>query len=240
MHNQFDEQLHELRQQLPIGVRYALQLLARTEGDVPAAAQLFKQAMVDLAISKTSVPREVAAQHLQEANYDINASLKSIHASRFTLTERILLQYKNNSWEGLTRILLAIEETAPLLRAFWLNVEELQKLPKHQYCLALVCEWLHYEEWEDLHCALYYHLNLVAAQLSQELQQRELAVCLLAMLTRHAELRQLHHDKPLDLVSGILRRDELLNEYEEKFKALKPVLISRLHSYIQQHITSFP
>ncbi|MCB2376535.1 hypothetical protein LGH70_03015 [Hymenobacter sp. BT635] len=185
----FTSQLQELRQLLPIGLRQALQLLTHTQGDVAAAAQLFKQELTDLVVSKTGVERPVAEQHLALANYDVNQALQSIRAELYTLTERILLRYPTDQAQALSRIQLAIEGEIPLARNHWVEVGELQKLNRPQACFILLCEWLDYQEWEGLTDALFFHLDLVVAELRQELQQFALADTLLAMRVRYAALQ---------------------------------------------------
>jgi hypothetical protein len=240
MQSQFTGQLQEIRQQVPIGLRHALLLLKKTQGNVAAAAQLFKQEMVDLVVNKTSVEPHTAERHLVKANYDASLALRSIDEERLTLTERILLRYRRNKSEALGHILLAIEETTSLKRDYWLDISALQKLNRPQACFALVYEWMCYEEWEGVFYAIHYHLDLVAAQLEQELQQTATATILLTMRERHAALQSTYPGKLSMAAINSIVNDKLLQDYDAEFEQQKPLLIDRLYAYVQEHISSFP
>ncbi|UOQ53705.1 hypothetical protein [Hymenobacter cellulosivorans] len=236
----FISQLQELRQQLPIGIRHALQLLERTQGNVAAAAQLFKQELTELVMSKTGVARPVAEQHLAAAKYEVPRALYSIRAELYTLTEHILIRYQADKSEALSRIQSVIQRETPLVRKEWLEVSELPKLNRPQACVILLCEWLGFEDWEDLTSALYFHLDLVTTYLRQELQQDTLAVTLLAMRDRHAALQAKYATASFEVALKRIQNDKLLQGYEAEYEHLKPRLLDRLYSYVQEHIGSFP
>ena len=232
MDNNFIDELETLRKRVSIGIRQGLKLLEKFNGDVAAAESTFKEDILALTIEKAQVLADIAKKHLQEKNYDINAALKSIYEERFTLTERILRGNKNRE-EALEKVALAIDEVHNLKRDFWLNFNDLNKLNGYQYCLMVINQWVMYESWEDLRCALYFHLDIVTDLIEKKLLLPEIAANLSEAQLRQVEL--LSKNKDFNVYE-----DAEFMRYQRNFNENRPLLIDALYNFIENNLSQFP
>lgn len=175
MNELYKDKLEVLRQRIPIGLRHALTLLEKFEGDLDKSEKQFHEEMVTLIVTKTGVTEGVATRHLMKHSFDIASTIKSIDEERYTLTELILRKFKNKKEDALGNIAYAIEKKHSLKRNFWLDFDNLKALPSELYCFLTIVEWLDYESWENYQSALSFHLDIVAEQLETKLGFADLA-----------------------------------------------------------------
>ncbi|WP_212004868.1 hypothetical protein [Chitinophaga sp. HK235] len=204
------QEIDELRTYFPVGIRHAQMLLSKTNGDVAAAAALFKAEIKAVVLGKTDASPELVQQQLEQHQYDIAKTLAGIEEARFTLTERILRKYKNDHETALDKICLAIEEAAQLKRNYWLPLDELkQQLHPCPYCLMVVSEWLSFEGWEGFDVACSFYPAVVTEEITATLQL------------------------PL-VAAAILKADEAA------FQQHRAQLIQKLYTMVVQQVTQFP
>ncbi|MGI4871548.1 MAG: hypothetical protein ACRYFX_10260 [Janthinobacterium lividum] len=231
-------QLAALRQRVPVGLRHGQALLARTHGNVPTAEALFRAETQALVVAKTGVDAAVAERHLGQHGYDINLTLKSIDEERYTLTERILRRYKHDREEALEKVAYALETAHQLPRNYWLQFEAFPKLPPPLFCVAVVLEWLAYDNWEGLTGALYFHLDLVTYQLDNQLYLPEIAQTL---RTAHTLDEQASPERRQQLAAlGYWSPGPAFQQQDARFQELRPQLIATLYQLVQDNIRLFP
>jgi hypothetical protein len=187
----YKDKLEILRQRIPIGLRHGLTLLEKADGNIEKAEEYFRDEMVVLTLDKRQVTSDIALRHLEKNNFDIHLTIKSIDEELYTLIEIIMH---------------AIEETKAIERKFWLNFEDLKKLPDEVFCLLTVMEWLNYESYENLDAALSFELEIVTKQLENKLALPDLANSLL----RASEIKRLTYEKN-ELKILISSRDKKLH-----------------------------
>jgi hypothetical protein len=226
--------LEILRQRIPVGLRHGLTLLEKVNGDVEQAEKLFQQEMISLVISKTGVKEDIATRHLIKNNYDINLALKSIDEESYSLTERILRRYRNKE-EALTTLVSAVEREHKLVRKFWLDIEDMQKLPQEVFCLLMIMEWLLYADYEGLDNAINFYCNEAIEQIERTLQLPEIAKIIRDAKEIHEsqlEAQQIK-ERGLNRTPEFRRQADLFNEQT-------PLLIDTLYEFVKKHINQFP
>lgn len=236
----YKEQLHLLRQQIPIGIRQGVQLLNQTNGDVGKARQLFEAAVIETIIQRTAVPADIARKYLATHNYDIPQAIASINAERFTLTERILQKSKNNKEDTLTLIVQSIETTSNIQRKYWLPLEELTYLSPPVYCLLVLHEFLSYEDWEGFSSAIYFHPGIVAAQLETLPGLEFVANHLREAKRRSDEIYQQYNGKQASEISNKVADDAEFCRHQAGFDAAKTMIVDRLYSLVVENVGVFP
>ncbi|PSL49499.1 hypothetical protein CLV51_101833 [Chitinophaga niastensis] len=240
----FKNQLDLLRQQIPIGIHHAINLLDKTNGDIAQAKSLFEEEIVNIIINKTSVLPEVAKRHLIKNGYDISKTLISIDEERFTLTELILHKTKNNKEDGLYKIAYAIEERENLKRNFWLSFESLGNLNAYQYCIVTICEWLEYEDYENFSSALYFYVDIVTNEIEIKLSLPQVANYIRRAKQRREEILALYKEKQQDknfiLVGEFVERDKEYRKNEDAFHKERTLIIDRLHDLVMKNVSRFP
>jgi hypothetical protein len=229
--------LETLRQRIPVGLRHGLTILEKANGDIEQAIELFQQEMITLVISKTSVMEDVAAEHLIKANFDINLALKSIDEERYSLTERILRRYKDKE-DALRIIVSTVEKEDKLVRNFWLDFNDVQKLSQEPFCLLTVFEWLSYNDHEGFDSAMNFHLDVVTDQI-----EKQLLLPKIAGIMRTAE--EIYESQSEERQIKFKKRESLaptpeFREQEDLFKARKHLIIDALHEFVKKHIDKFP
>lgn len=157
------EQIKQLRQQVPVGLRHAGLLLEKTNGDITAARQLFIQEIQAAVLGKTEAPPEMVLRLLEQNQYDIPRTLAAIEEARYTITERILRKTKNSAEAAIDKIALAIETATPLQRNYWLPLDTMTLPNQHLQTFMVIHEWLSYEDYEGFDSAQYFHRDLVSA-----------------------------------------------------------------------------
>ncbi|MGO4289277.1 hypothetical protein [Chitinophaga sp. RAB17] len=237
---QYKEELDLLRQQIPIGIRHGGNLLIKTNGNINEARRLFEDELIEIIVSKTAVSQEDAHKHLITADYDIAKTLISIDESRFTLPERILRKSKDNKEDALTLLARNLEDAKRIKRGYWLTLDQLQDLSAVQYCLLVVKEWLDYEDYEGFDTAMYFYLDIVAAQIETELLLPEVADCLRIARKRSDEIVAQYKfaEKP-SLLGNMLNEDKSFMRSESAFKKARPVIIDRLYELVVNNIGKF-
>lgn len=244
MNELYKDKLEILRQRIPIGLRHALALLEKFEGDLDKSEKQFHDEMVALIITKTGVTAEVATKHLMTHRFDIALTIKGIDEERYTLTELILRKFKNKKEDALGSIAYTIEQKHSLKKNFWLVFDNLKTLPPELYCFLTIIEWLNYESWEDYQSALSFHLDIVTEQLETKLGLADLANSL-----RKAEhiwtVSYEENGAGKDIQKYIDTSNELQNNNEyrkckDDFVIQRPVVIERLYDLVRNNIDKFP
>ena len=233
----YANQLAELRQRVPVGMRHGLALLAQTAGNVAQAAARFEAEMVALLIGKTKVAEDVAAQQLRQANFDVARALRTIEETRYSLAERILRRY-HNPREAISRLAFAVAESRQLPRNFWLDFGALRQLPPVLSCVLMLDEWLNYADYEGLDCAIYFHLDDVLALLRDQLPLPQLSAALQQLW--QAELAEVPQRQRQLKIHGYYRPSPALTAATQAVAALEPLLVGALHAFVVQHIQQFP
>jgi hypothetical protein len=240
-----------LRQRIPIGISGGLILLKKVNGDLEKAEEQFKEEMIALAVNKTEVTSEVATSHLIKSSFDITLAikrikdeLKSIDDARYTVTELILRDNKNNKEDALFKIMHEVEEQLNLKREFWLSFDSLKALPAEVYSFMVIMEWLNYEDYEGYDYALSFHLDLVIKNIKDQLALTGLA----NSLQQANDLKDIIYaknetDKDLQRyinASNELREHEEYQKCEEFFKSQRPLLLERLCVLVKSNIGLYP
>lgn len=240
-----------LRQRIPIGLRDGLILIEQVNGDLEKAEQQFKADMVTLAINKTGVTSEVAISHLIKSSFDITVAiksikdeLKSIDDARYTITELILRDHKNNKEDALYKIMGAVEEQFNLKRNFWLSFDCLKALPPEVYSFMVIMEWLNYEDYEGYDYALSFNLDLVTKHMKDQLGLTDLV----NTLQQAYNLKTLIFSKnetARDIqnyinASNELRKHEEFQKCEEDLKRQMPLLLERLYEFVKSNTALYP
>jgi len=236
------EQLHLLRQQIPIGIRQGIQLLNQTNGDVDKARQLFEVAAIETVIQKAAVSADTARKYLVTHHYDIPQAIARINSERFTLSERILQKSKNKKEDALALIVQNVESSSSIQREFWLPLEELAYLPPPVYCLLVVHEFLSYEDWEGFGSAIYFHPGLVTTQLETLPGLEFVANHLREAKRRSDEIYQQHkyRNELASEVANKVANDAEFCSHQAGFESAKPLIIDRLYSLVMEHVGVFP
>lgn len=238
MDETYKKELEILRQRVPIGLRHGLIILEKVNGDVEVAEKLFQQEMISLVINKTGVTEDNATKHMIKTNFDISLALKSIDEERYSLTERILRRYKGNKEEALEQLAAAVEKDNKLIRSFWLDFADLQKLPREACCLLTIIEWLNYHGWEGFDDAIYFHLDVVTDQIEKQLLLPDIAEVMRTAKEIHE--RQFKQQQIKLEKEGARSPTPEFCEQENLFDEQKPLLIDTLYEFVKKRIDKFP
>jgi len=222
----YKDKLVVFRKRFPVGIRQALELLEKTGGDLEKSVELFKKHHLEIVMSKTGVSRDFATRHLLKNNYEIYLTLKSIDEERYTYTQRVLIKNKNHKKWALNVIALRLSELNDIRRNFWLDFDDICKQPPIISCILAVMEWLDYESWEGLDCALYFHLDIVIDKINDHLSFPEIVETL-------KNLAKLKTVEATGATPDFLEQSEL-------FDIQRPILISKLYELVQKNIECFP
>lgn len=233
------EPLRQLQSEVAVAERYGLVLLAKTQGNVKQAAQLFRREILAWAVAKTGVSEEVAARHLAAQRFKLAAALQSIDEELYSVTERILRHCKDQHEDALGDIALAIA-TQHEVTIYWTEPDsasfrQLQRQLPACACVLAVVQWLDYESYESFETALYHHLPAVLSYLRHPLRLPSLA-------TRLWKARQLA--KRRSSREGRLRHRMAgkpdPEHLEKLFQQQRPALIAALYRHVQQNLAQFP
>ncbi|WP_142684369.1 hypothetical protein [Chitinophaga polysaccharea] len=236
----YKEQLHLLRQQIPIGIRQGIQLLNQTNGDVDEARLIFEAAVIETIIQKMAVSADTARKYLAIHHYDIPQTIASINTERFTLSERILQRSKNNKEDALTLIVQSVESSSGIQREFWLPLEELAYLPPPVYCLLVMYEFLNYEDWEGFASAIYFYSGIVTIQLETLPGLEFVANHLREAKRRSDEIYQQCKGWQASEISNKVADDAEFGRHQAVFNAAKTMIINGLYSLVMEHVGVFP
>lgn len=234
----YKDKLEILRQQVPVGLRDGLILLEQANGNLEQAVGLFKQEMLLMVTGKTGVSDDVATKHLIEKNFDIHLALKSIDEERYSITERILRRYPEKGQEVLELLASVVEQESKLNRKFWLDFDDLQMLPQELFCFLAIMEWLNYSDYDGFNYAIYFHADVVTAQIEKKLLLPEISEIIL----KAKEIRESQFEEQqikIKKEGGISDTTEFRKQ-EELFKEQRPLLIDALYEFVRKHIDKFP
>jgi hypothetical protein len=235
------EPLRQLQSQVAVAERYGLVLLAKTQGNVGWAAQLFRQETLARTIAKIGVSEEMAARHLAAHQFNLAAALQGIDEELYSVTERILRRCKDKQEDALHDIALAIAEQTGVT-IYWTDCDswafrQLQRQRPACACVLAVLQWLDYESWETFEVALHYCLPAVLSYLRHQLRRPGLAMGL--WKARQLEERlsnQLVIRRPRHGMAGKPDPEYLENLFQQQ----RPALIAALYRHVQQHLPQFP
>jgi hypothetical protein len=136
------ENIRLLRNQIPIGVTEAKQLLGRID-NVATAIQFWKQEQIEKFCTKTQTDNENASVYLDKAKWLLNSAIDLYWHELLTLIEQILRSSSQNDFI-LSRIREAIDY----------KQEGLSRLPKYEFEFVLLSDWLDYLDWEGYDYAI--------------------------------------------------------------------------------------
>ena len=240
------ESINLLRTKIPIGIKYASQLLIETDGDIELAISYFKTRAIDIMINKSSLSPQQALSLLEQYRFEINDALNAYEQQQYSLTERILKKYQRNKSSALDTLLIALIEHHQFKIDYWFSEQQLTTLNSYQYAFVLVLDWCNYVEWEDFYSGLQHHqLPNVIIQIEQTFNYPEFANKLRRTAARQIELEQ-KHLKAKDIESYIAFNNQILIVDSEMiggyqyFKTNLPVLQDRIYTFIEKNIDSFP
>ena len=234
----YKDKLVAFRKRFPVGIRQALKLLEITGGDLEKSVELFKEHHLEIVLSKTGVSKDFATRHLLKNNYDIYLTLKSIDEERYTFTERVLIKNKNHKEWALNVIALRLSELNDIKSNFWLNFDDICKQPPIISCILAVMEWLNYESWENLDCALCFHLDIVIDKINDHLSFPEIIEVLKTAKKIHSE--QFEEQQAKLKREGSKGPTPEFLEQSELFDIQRPILIDKLYELVQKNIECFP
>ena len=237
------DRLKELRQRVPVGLRTAVALLDRANGDVDRAEIWFREESVAQVIQATGVATNVASEHLLRSFYDVDAAIESIEVSRLTLGELILRRHKE------PELALEVLSRATLLHhglgdQVWLDWSATPQLSPQVQAFLVTMEWLCFEACEGFDDALGFNVELLLEELQNRLGLQKLADTLrLGYQVRQGYFAELDSETGVDklvAVSNAFCRDQDFLVCQSEFVREREGLISRLYQYVQEHIAEFP
>lgn len=232
MNSEHKDKLVVLRQKVPVGLKHGLKLLEHTKGNLEEAELIFKQEILSLTIKKTGVTPDIANKHLALTNYDLSLTLKSIDEERYSLTERILKNYRTHE-EALWKLFLAVSEKEKLeSREHW------HKLEPEVVCFLTIIEWLGFEEWEGFDCAVYSNVDIVTEQIENQLSLPEIAGII--RKARKIHEKQLQNQKRKLSENGWVTSNFEFKQQNDFFNQQRPLLIKALYNFVISNIGKFP
>lgn len=243
MSKMYKDKLEILQQRIPIGERQGLILLEKTKGNTDKAEKYFTEERISIIVNKTGIPSEIALHHLQENNFDIKQTIKTIEEKYFTTTE-LILKKDYDKEEALDKIFSAIVKKYDWKRNFLNDPNKIKDFPIELYSFVSVMEWLYFENWEDFESALFHHLDMVTEQMRTKLNLPQLA----DYLEKAQNISNSFYEKyetSKDHNNYVKATNELRNNKEfiaaeEKFILLKPLLEERLYEFVKTNIEKFP
>lgn len=149
------ENIKLLRNQIPIGVTEAKQLLERID-NWATAIQVWKQEQIEKFCTKTQTDNENASVYLDKATWRLDSAIDLYQHEQLSLIEQILQSSSRNEFI-LSRIREAIDYKQPpknevFFRFF--DFEDLSTLPKYEFEFVLLSDWLDYLDWEGYDYAI--------------------------------------------------------------------------------------
>lgn len=237
--------LPKLRERVPVGLRYGLELLEKTNGDIEKAESIFKSEQIDLLISKENVTKDIAESHLQKFSFDFPKAIESIRQEKYTITQRIF-KFNKNKEDALGKIAIAIEEDSKLVRDFWIKSDEFNKLEPNQFTFMIIWEWLSFEEWEGFDSAIdSTNTDKVILEIKRSLGFEQASNFIKDAKNRKKECKtKLYPDSNkiegyCDLMN-FLNSDEKYSSCSKGFEDNKTKLIEKLYDFVWNRQESFP
>lgn len=241
-----------LRERIPVGLLHSLQLLTDAAGDLGQAehqAQLFYCQQVS---EKTGITTAAALEKLQRLHYDVARVLGEVALEQHTETELVLKRFATRKAEAWSYLGAVVARATPLLYEKcshddeWLVPALLSAvLSPPQYCLVVLADWLHYEDYEGFDYALNFWLAEVAVLIEQQLR-----LPVIAGYLRTARQRQMHfwadvkvkdyNPQQAQRAHDSTAKDPAFRAVEQGFDQSRPLLLEALYDYVQQRMTEFP
>lgn len=233
MNSNYKEKLKILRERIPVGVLHGLRLFDKTNGDIEQAEIVFQEETINLIIDKTGIDQETAKKYLTKLKFDISATLTSIDEERYSISERILIKYKDKE-TALKTIASIVEENQKLTRDFWLQFDGLENLNKASFCLLTILEWLDYTSWEGFDYAIYFHLDTIIEQIETQLLIPQVA----DTLRQAKELHQKQYEEQQRIFkkNGALEQTPEFAKLNKIHDTQRQLLIDTLYNYTKKHI----
>lgn len=226
------ENIARLRARVVIGIRYAKELLDRTNGDVDQAVGIYEQEMIAAAMEKAGVDEQTARRHLERNRYDLAPALSAIEEELYPLGVRIMKRYADKK-EALQRLAEAIHA----VRTPWLDVEEAVTRHPVVFCLLVIEDWFAYDNYEGFDSAVFHNTDIVTAQIEAQLGLKEVADTIREAQRIYVSQR--------DAQWAILQKEGSVTPtpefvaIEEQFLSQLPLLIDTLYAYVNQHLEVF-
>jgi len=238
MEQKYKDKLIEFRKRFPIGIKHALELIEKTDGDLEKSTEIFKKHQLEIVMSETGVSEDFASRHLSKNNHDVYLTIKSIDEERYTYTERVLDRFKQHKERALELIAGRLCELNNIKFDFWLDFDDICKQTPLISCILAVMEWLNYESYEGLDCAIYFHLDIVVDKIDDQLSFSEITKTLRAAKKIHSE----QYEEQLAKLKrvGFAETTPEFSEQSELFDIYRPLLIDKLYELVLKNIDCFP
>jgi len=205
------DKLVALRKEIPVGIAEGLNLLNKAGENVEGAIRLFQEKTIQIIVQKTNVSKELALKHLEQNNFDIHQTLKSLEEELYSITERIFRKFKKKEM-ALGNVLVCIERVRNLERTYsWIDLKKLDSLHEKEKAFVIIQEWLNYESWEG---TIYFHLNIATEAIRNALGWTE-------------------------MVDFLQKLDTKAHDYQF-FKDNETVFVEKLYDFVKENIQYFP
>ncbi len=238
----FLQQIKELREALPIGLKEAKLLLEENDGNIALASKKFKSDLTNRLIEESGIDKERAKQFLVESNFDINAAKEKVYECQYSETERILKRNATNE-QKITHIYRAILNKQNFEADYYKNEDCLNQFNKSQKLLLIVIECLEYEDYEGFTYLVYFELYDEFIELIEiDLNLAQLARDLKEAKAIKSEIEEIFHpiEDNLRAFRDNYHNDKRLLCISELLEDTKDEIYDQLILYVERTITDYP
>jgi len=239
-----------LRQRIPVGISYALEVLEKVKWDIEKAEHLIKEEYITILMKKIGVSREKALESLFVNKFDVENSLIEIERQIFSSTELIVRTSNENVEDRINLVLevikreieSSIDEDQELTVQGWFNFELLKPLNPYQFCFVAIAEWLSYKSYEGFDYAIEFHTDIVTEHIEKTLLLTEIANSIRICKERKLYFYEKYKNQKdgFILAYNKMREDAVFKANEKYYFDNEKVLIESVHNFIKAHIEHFP
>ena len=142
------DNINTLRALIPVGIKYAKDMLAETNDKLAEAVGLFNIRVNRLFADKRDIDINAAKEYLDKTGYDFAKAIQIAEEEKYGITGLVIRKFKDIE-TAVDKVVTVIEQAAE--ESFWLcsyNDERTEKLNEEQKTLVFLRMWMNYEDWE--------------------------------------------------------------------------------------------
>lgn len=235
-------QIKELREKIPIGLKDAKVILEKNDGNVELAISQYKTRLIKKFREATGTDTKTAEELVAETNYSLIDAIKKLELSKLSETEKAL-RAKGSNEQKVSFISHAIIYFNFDYDCFDFKEEQLAKLNVHQKSVFLIEVWLDYLDYEGFWSALYHNFFEEAMNVLDSILQMKQMANEIKNAKKIAENYRKNHQSGAGNYSAYqeaLEQNEKYAKTKQLLEKKQEQVYETIIKYVQKHLIAFP